>query len=172
MLVPTVLFSLLMAIQTAPVAQVVDCRDEAHRALDFWLGTWDVYDTRSDTKIAESRVETIAGDCALRETYTQSIGANGQPVDYLGTSYSALNGADGTWRQLYVDTAGAALSYTGGIQDRAMVLTARAARLGTRMTLRPQADGSVRQSGDVTKDDGVTWAPGYDFTYRRHKAGQ
>jgi hypothetical protein len=144
-----------------------DCHDKAHRAFDFWLGEWEVSDTASGVPIAQSRIERIAGDCAIRETFTQTVGPNQQPIDYHGTSYSALNNADNTWRQMYVDNQGAALSYTGDLVGDAMVLTARAAALGTQMTVRPMPDGSVRQSGEATQDDGKTWAKGYDFTYRR-----
>ncbi|MEO8673610.1 MAG: hypothetical protein ABI411_20040 [Tahibacter sp.] len=149
-----------------PKKPPVNCADAAHRAFDFWLGGWNVTDTKSGVPIASSKVETIAEQCAIRETYTQAIGPDGKPITYLGTSYSALNTADGTWRQFYVDTGGAALSYSGGFKDGAMVLTALAANVGTRMTVRAQADGSVRQSGEITQDSGATWAPGYDFTYR------
>jgi hypothetical protein len=163
--------ALLLAASSAPPQAAapapIDCRDEAHRALDFWIGDWVVSDTRSGVPIATSRVELIAGNCALRETYDQNVGPGNRPIDYHGTSYSALNSADHEWRQLYVDTGGAALSYFGGVEEGAMVLVARAGSLGTRMTIRKLPDGSVRQSGEITRDGGATWSPGHDFTYRR-----
>jgi hypothetical protein len=37
----------------------------------------------------------------------------------------------------------------------------------TRMTYTSAADGSVRQLGETSSDDGKTWTPNFDFTYRR-----
>jgi translation elongation factor P/translation initiation factor 5A len=36
-----------------------------------------------------------------------------------------------------------------------------------RMVYKPLADGSVRQIGTVSNDQGKTWQPEYDYTYRR-----
>ena len=35
------------------------------------------------------------------------------------------------------------------------------------MTYTPGAGGSVRQAGEQSFDDGRTWQPSFDFTYRR-----
>ncbi|MDB5704298.1 MAG: hypothetical protein JWN66_1414 [Sphingomonas bacterium] len=57
---------------------------------------------------------------------------------------------------------------TGGIVEGAMVLSAAAGPIANRMTVAPQPDGSVRQSGVVSRDGGRTrGAPAYDLTYRR-----
>ena len=37
----------------------------------------------------------------------------------------------------------------------------------TRMTIAAQDDGSVRQTGESSADNGKSWTTGYDFTYRR-----
>ena len=36
-----------------------------------------------------------------------------------------------------------------------------------RMRYRPGADGSVRQSGEASVDEGITWTPSFDLTYRK-----
>lgn len=151
----------------SPPPPPIDCGNSNHKALDFWLGDWSVSDTASGVVIATSRVEKIAKGCALRETYEQTVGPDNLATSYAGTSYSAFNNADRTWRQLYVDTAGAALSYSGTADGKNAVLEAYARKLGTRMTMRARPDGSVRQTGEITRDGGKTWAPGHDFSYRR-----
>jgi hypothetical protein len=155
------------ALAQPPPTRTVDCRDADHRALDFWVGDWVVYDTKSVSRIGTSRIELLLNGCAIKETYEQTIGPAGQALNYRGTSYSALNNADRKWRQLYVDSGGAALSYSGEVEGGAMVLRAAAGAMGTRMSLRPQSDGSVRQIGEITRDGGATWSPGVDLTYRR-----
>jgi hypothetical protein len=169
------LFALLIALplQAAapappPRPQPRDCHDAAHGQYDFFIGDWEVSDSRSGKHVAHSRIEKIMDGCAIRESFDQDVGPAGTQVDYHGTSYTAFNTGDGTWRQFYTDTKGAAFSYTGGIEQRAMVLTAFGGQLGNRLIVAPQPDGSVRQSGVVSTDGGKTWsAPGYDFTYRR-----
>ena len=143
------------------------CGDVDHAALDFWVGDWTVSDTRSATTIAKSRVEKIMDGCALKETFEQTVGPGNRPIKYSGSSYTAFNNADRTWRQFYVDTAGAALSYSGKATGQGVTLEARASKAGTRMVVARQPDGSVRQTGETTRDGGMTWTPGYDFTYRR-----
>jgi hypothetical protein len=155
------------AAATPPKPPAVDCHDQAHRALDFWIGEWTVFDTRSNTALAHSRIEPVMDGCAIRETYDQAVGPGGKAVDYHGTSYTALNALDGLWKQFYVDTRGGALAYAGGVQGDAMVLTASAGKVANRMTYRRLADGSVEQTGEISLDAGKTWIAGYDFTYRR-----
>lgn len=89
------LIALLLAAaapQTAPPPPPkppkVDCSDADHRALDFWIGDWDVYAAGSDYAVAHSRIERIVG-CAISETFDQFTGPGGKPIDYHGRSISA-----------------------------------------------------------------------------------
>lgn len=156
-------------LQAAPAP--VDCTDADHSAFDFWIGDWDVRPTGSDTVIAHSIISEAAGGCAIREDYRQTIGPGGAPSDYQGASFSVFDTTSGTWRQFYIDSAGAVTVFEGGpISDGAMVLVAPGKAPGElrSMTLTPQPDGSVRQVGALSVDNGTSWSPGtYDFTYRR-----
>ena len=152
-----------------PTPPKVDCTDADHRAFDFWIGDWDVSVTGSPGVIARSRIEKIVG-CAISETYDQTIGAGNKPVDYHGRSISSYVQPDKSWRQFYTDNAGTAAILTGGFAGGAMVFTSHVGPVTNRMTVRPNADGSVRQSGEFSTDDGKTWQPGYDFTYRKRAA--
>ena len=151
-----------------PAPPKVDCADADHRAFDFWVGDWDVY--AGPIKVAHSRIEKIVG-CAISETYDQSLGPAGKPVDYHGRSISSYvpagsSGAGG-WRQFYTDSSGAAATLTGGIVDGAMVLLSTNGTVTNRMTVKPNPDGTVNQRGEFSTDDGKTWQPAYDFTYRK-----
>tara|TARA_R110002051_G_scaffold257855_1_gene316848 strand:- start:96 stop:584 length:489 start_codon:yes stop_codon:yes gene_type:complete len=150
-------------VQTAPV----DCSDADHRAFDFWLGDWSVTAAASGTVVAGSRIESVAGGCAIQETYHQTVGPGGTPTDYHGVSFSAFDPIDRLWRQFYVDSGGTVSSFTGRAVDGAMVLVVDRGELQRRMTVAPADDGSVRQTGEVSRDGGRTWTPGYDFIYRR-----
>ena len=150
-----------------PAPPKVDCSDADHRALDFWVGDWDVFAKGSNKPIAHSRIEKIVG-CAISETFDQSIGPNGKPLAYRGRSISAFvpagsAGARG-WRQYYVDSAGTAATLTGNIADGAMIFVSTNGPVTNRMTIKSN-DGSVNQRGEFSTDGGKTWQPAYDFTY-------
>lgn len=151
---------------TLPKPPKVDCTDADHRAFDFWIGDWDVFAAGSKTPVAHSKIEKIVG-CAISETFDQFTGPGGKPIDYHGRSISAYAPADKGWRQYYVDTGGSAAMLTGGIVGGAMVLVSRNGPVTNRMTVKANPDGSVSQRGEFSSDDGKTWSPGYDFTYRR-----
>ncbi len=151
---------------TAPTAASV-CADAAHAEYDFFVGDWIVSDTASGVAVARSRIERIVAGCAIKESFDQAIGPNGKPFEYHGTSYTAYNPRDRRWRQFYVDTSAAAGVLEGGIVNGGMVLTTLFGPVLNRMTVAPQADGSVRQTAVISTDGGVTWGkPVYDFTYR------
>ena len=152
-----------------PTPLAIDCGDADHRAFDFWIGDWDVAPTGAATIIARSRIEKIA-NCAISETYHQTVGPGGRPTDYQGHSISSYVPADRGWRQFYVDNSGRAATLTGGIVDGAMVLSQSVPIGLTRMTVKANPDGTVRQSGELSADGGKTWTPTYDFTYRRRPA--
>ena len=148
-----------------PAPPKVDCSDADHRALDFWIGDWNVAPTGSEVVVARSRIEKIAG-CAISETFEQSVGPGGKPLNYQGRSISSFVPADRNWRQFYVDSGGTAATLTGTVIDGAMVFASRAGPVHNRMTISANADGSVRQKGEFSTD-AKAWAPAYDFTYRR-----
>ncbi|HEX7692858.1 MAG TPA: hypothetical protein VF409_00100 [Sphingomonas sp.] len=149
-----------------PKPPKVDCSDADHTAFDFWIGDWDVYATGSSTIVAHSRIEKIVG-CAISETFDQFTGPGNKPIDYHGRSISAYVPADRNWRQYYVDSGGSASTLTGNVVDGAMVLVSKNGPVTNRMTVKRNPDGSVDQRGEFSTDDGKTWSPGYDFTYRR-----
>ena len=47
-----------------------------------------------------------------------------------------------------------------------MVITGKWGGPLVRMSYSKNADGSVRQWGEQSTDEGKTWAPSFDFTYR------
>ena len=152
-----------------PAPPPVDCTDADHRAFDFWIGDWDVYLTGTTTLVAHSKIEKIVG-CAISETYDQFAGKGGAKVDYHGRSISSYVPGDKNWQQYYVDNAGAAATLKGGMSGTAMVFLSKAGPVTNRMTLKPHPDGSVRQFGEFSTDDGKTWKPAYDFAYRKRTA--
>ena len=96
---------------------------------------------------------------------------------YTGRSLNLYDAATGHWRQFWVDSVGDVTVFTGDATADGMRLTAQgdvepgdASPVTNRMTFTRNADGSVRQHGQQSRDEGVTWVTRYDFTYRRPRA--
>lgn len=164
------------AFQSAPPAQAPAiapaCAGSDYHAFDFWVGEWDVFPNGGSTQIATSSIESMFQGCAIRETWKPLKGGG-------GGSFSHYDGERHYWRQAWVDSSGARVDFDGGPVDGKMVLTGHWANVVAkgkdgliRMTYSRQADGSVRQHGEQSVDQGLTWTTSFDFIYRPRKAGE
>lgn len=140
---------------------------ESHQ-FDFWVGKWEVFPAgHPETKVADSLIEKLYGDCAIRENWMPLKGGN-------GGSFSAWVPEKKVWRQTWI-AAGGFADFTGGWNGKAMVIEGVWPQPGhpeqlTRMTYTPHADGSVEQAGQTSDDGGKTWQPGFDLIYMRPKS--
>ena len=153
---------------TTPIAlsQSSGCAAPEHRQFDFWVGEWNVFRTGKGVQVATSRIEKLYGGCAIRENWMPKSQQGGGSLNGYDTR-------DKIWRQTWLDSSGAYVVFTGGLQGRAMVLTGMWRDANgpgkdslTRMTYTRGEDGSVRQLGEQSADAGKTWQPGFDFTYK------
>ena len=76
------------------------------------------------------------------------------------------------WQQLWVDSSGSWVNFTGAWDGHAMVLEGVWPVPGhpqqkSRMSYRLLADGTVEQSGVTSDDNGETWQPGFDLINTR-----
>jgi hypothetical protein len=165
LLVPAIVAVLAVAARAAEPPPPA-CATPAHRAFDFWLGTWDV-DDASGKPAGRNRITRVHGGCALMEQWEGRGGLT-------GTSLNALDAASGRWHQTWVDSAGNLLRFDGGPVGGGMRLEGEAAdderpqaRVRHRIEWTPQADGRVRQHWQQSKDGGATWLTVFDGWYRR-----
>jgi hypothetical protein len=166
MIVP--LASLLLAQAAAAQATPPACTSEEHAALDFWVGEWDVYPNGRDALVARSRIEKLYGDCAIRENWMPLRGSG-------GGSLSGFDPATGRWHQTWIGSSPGVVHFEGGQDEGKMVLTGSWPGSGpggedglTRMTYSRVEGGAVRQFGEFSADNGVTWQPSFDLIYRPH----
>lgn len=157
--------------QPAPLIQSA-CAGPDYHAFDFWVGEWDVFPNGSSTQVATSSIESMFIGCAIRETWKPLKGGG-------GGSFSHYDSERRYWRQAWVDSSGARVDFDGGPVDGKMVLTGHWANVVAkgkdgliRMTYSKQPDGSVRQHGEQSVDQGLTWTTSFDFIYRPRKAGE
>jgi len=147
------------------------CTDAGFAAFDFWVGEWDVYQNGKDALVAHSKVEKLYGGCAIRENWMPLKGAG-------GGSLSDFEPATGRWHQTWIGSAPGRVDFDGGPSGGKMVLTGWWPHSGpkgedglTRMTYSPSERNGVRQFGEFSADQGLTWQTTFDLVYRRHKAG-
>ena len=136
------------------------CEAAEFHQFDFWVGKWDVYGPNGK-QVANSLIEKVYG-CGIRENW-MPFSKND------GGSLSIYVPGSKQWEQFWVDSGGSRVHFTGGWDGKAMVLTGRWGGPLTRMTYTKADDGSVRQYGEQSTDDGKTWTAAFDFTYRPHK---
>ena len=149
--------------------QAPPCADAARRQFDFWLGSWDVTGPKGEQAIGRSRVESRLGDCVVHEHW---FGKGGT----IGESFNIFNADTGQWEQFWVDNGGNRLHLAGGFADGRMLLEGRHDKADPatgivgreRIAWTPNADGTVRQLWESSKDDGKTWTVSFDGLY--HKA--
>lgn len=137
--------------QAAP--QRPSCQTSEHRAFDFWVGQWVVYDPNGDV-VGSSTIELVLGGCALRESWESVSGGDGR-------SYTFYDRAAEGWHQTWIDEGGNALYLDGEWTGEAMVLGD-----GTNRITWTQIDGgSVRQHWETTADGGSSWSTAFDGEY-------
>lgn len=146
------------------------CSDPAYRQFDFWIGEWTV--TANDQLAGTNTIRPIHGGCALEENW-QGAGEGG----VSGSSFNIYDMATDHWHQTWVDGHGLLLQLDGGLVDGAMVMRGRRpARDGSgmvthRISWTPNADGSVRQLWEATRD-GQHWTVVFDGLYTRAAADE
>lgn len=116
-------------------------------------------------RLGTNRIERTVGGCALAESWEGTSGSHGR-------SLSAWDPGDSKWHQTWVDNEGTVLVIAGGIVNGEMVMEGeRRLADGTRQLERiswtPDADGTIRQFWQSSRDGGMRWTVVFDGTYRR-----
>lgn len=142
------------------------CKSPQHRQFDFWVGKWDVYPTGKDKQVARSLIENLYDGCVIRENW---MPFSGTP----GGSLNTYDPDDGKWHQVWMDASNARVSFDGEYDGERMILTGlwkgaqKPGEVGlVRMTYTRLPGDEVRQFGEISTDQGATWKPFFDFTYK------
>lgn len=149
---------------TAGAQQPAACAATQHRQFDFWIGTWDVT-APGGQRAGTNRIERILSGCALYESWEGATGSRGH-------SFTAWDPGDNKWHQTWVDNEGTVLMIAGGLVNGEMVMEgerrlADGTRQLNRLTWTPNADGTIRQIWQTSRDQGMRWTLVFDGLYRR-----
>lgn len=137
--------------------------NDDRRALDFWVGAWEVVDP--DGKLLGiNTIQKAENGFLLTETWSSQDGGSGSSVNFFDP-------ADNMWHQIWVDSRGSVIRFAGNVHDGAMVMNgtsvdASGKSRSMRMTLTPQDDKTVRQHLEQSTDGGNTWATVFQGTYQ------
>ncbi len=115
------------------------CSEPESRWFDFRVGDWDA--KMADGGVARIHTIAILGDCVIEENYYDS---NGQRA----LSWGRYVPADNEWKQVWVNSGGAYLSFAGGERDGLLELALRA------------TDGQpvYRMRWDAVRQDSYGWS--------------
>jgi hypothetical protein len=149
------------------------CNSAEARQLDFWLGEWDLSwpaeqagGEPGETMTGTNRLTKLFGDCVIEENFATS------DESYHGRSLSVFDPNVGLWRQTWVDSQGAYLVFTGGMEGSEMILSTTPVADGdqvivNRMVFSDITPTSLYWRWQRTTDAGVKWSDRWTITYQR-----
>ena len=166
------LLSLLLFKMPASFAQS-PCSDLNFRQLDFWIGDWDVYG-KNDQKAGKSKITLIFDSCVILEEWESA--AAQQNLVFKGKSFNSYNTVSKQWQQTWTDNTGNTTEFLRGVGSDGKVTYYADKVAGAdnkyfmrRLTFTKLSADKVRQFGERSDDQGVTWKDEYNLEYRRHK---
>ncbi len=141
------------------------CATPAHGEFDFWVGDWDV--TLADGKPAgTNHIEKILAGCVVFENWQSASSP------FAGKSINTYDPLTGTWNQVWVDTGGSTIQFSGKRKGNVMDMTgSQKSADGTmffKLSYTLNSDGSVRQLWQQSTDR-QQWEVIFDGMYRRRK---
>jgi len=151
---------LLMAIFVGAQNQSPCSSPKAHE-FDFWIGNWTVYQNGTEKIVGHNNIVAVADGCGIQENWKDVTGSN------VGTSLNKYAFRKGKWQQFWIDNSGLTLELEGDYADNKMVMMGQSPNSTDRITWFKNADGTVRQLWEQSKDKGTTWTVAFDGLYKK-----
>ncbi|MEO7310190.1 MAG: hypothetical protein ABIX01_07335 [Chitinophagaceae bacterium] len=147
------------------------CSRPEYRQFDFWLGEWEAFGINGK-KAGDSKITMILDSCIILEEWTSASVSQG--LRYAGKSFNTYNAATKQWQQTWVDNFGGSNEYLlGKFENNQIVFLSspfpfkKDTMAIRRLSFTNLSPIKLRQYGEISKDNGVTWATEYDLEYRR-----
>jgi hypothetical protein len=149
------------------------CSQPAYRQFDFWIGEWEAFG-KNGQKAGDSKVSLILDSCIIQEEWSSASVTQG--LRYAGKSFNTWNAATKQWQQTWVDNAGGTNEYLlGKFENNQIIFSSKPFPFSKdtvairKMTFTNLNRTTLRQHGEISKDNGVSWSTEYDLEYRRKK---
>jgi len=144
------------------------CSAPEYRALDFWLGDWEVRDAGGALQ-GTNRIAADLSGCAVRESWTDVSGERGESLFYLDR-------AARRWKQVWITSEGAwkeksqveaPADAPGAVRFQGELPRPEGGTTLDRTTLTPLPGGRVRQRIEQSRDGGASWPAFWEGIYSR-----
>ncbi|MGH8252252.1 MAG: hypothetical protein ACREVI_16435 [Steroidobacteraceae bacterium] len=144
--------------------QSMECEAPQYRQLDFWIGNWNVIDQTTGKQVGASRIEKQLNGCLIHEFW------NGTD-QFTGQSFNLYNRETKHWQQVWVDSRGQRIDFTGQFHGDGLYYEGTFRSAGkevlTKMTFLKIKDQRVRQIWEQSNDQGESWKVVFDGLYVR-----
>lgn len=149
-------------------SSVLPCHNETLGQFDFWIGEWQVLDTKSGKLTAYDRISKELKGCIVMQQWTQlndDFRTTGVPYRLRGMSVTGFDGSQ--WIQTWVDNMGGTIVLKGSVKDSKAVLQTYETSFGWhyRFHIDANADGSVHYYGYTAREGTNDWETAWDLTY-------
>ncbi len=149
------------------------CSSPEYRQFDFWIGEWEAFNVNGQ-KAGDSKISLILDSCIILEEWTSATVNRG--MRYAGKSFNTYNATTKQWQQTWVDNAGGSNEYlVGKFGDNKMIFQSTPFQFSKdtmairKMTFTNISPVKLRQFGEISKDNGISWSTEFDLEYRRRK---
>src|SRR5262245_28466680 len=134
--------------------EALKCDTPEHRQLDYWIGSWDVYDQKTNKLVGSSRIEKRLAGCVIFESWSGSD-------NFEGHSFNLYNREAAKWQQVWVDSRGQRIDFNGEVRQDGIHYEGPFRSAGkevlARMKFLKLQDQKVRQLWEQSTDNGKTW---------------
>lgn len=165
---------------------VIPCGHPAWRVLDFWVGEWQVFHTKTDKIAGYDRVIRTLKGCSIQQnwvSFDDHFSSPYVPFRMSGKSLTAFNGRE--WIQFWVDNQAGSQILRGKFENK--IFTFYGDRLigGHQYRLKIFKEGKIvrvinerqykgKEGKSETSDDASEkslkgWQVLFDFTYKRNR---
>jgi len=144
------------------------CSSPEAKQFDFWVGDWDLTwtDKNGNTQTGTNSITKTLNNCVIEENFT------GGP--FIGRSLSVYNPNKKVWQQTWVDNSGGYLEFSGGFDDKKMILsreliTKDNKKVKQRMIFYNITENKLDWNWEKSTDDGKIWQLAWKIHYLRKK---
>lgn len=169
----SLLLSLIQLSSYSQTSSRLPCSHPEYRQFDFWIGEWEAFG-KNGQKAGDSKISLILDSCIILEEWT-SASVN-QGIRYAGKSFNTWNTATKQWQQTWVDNVSGANEYLQGkFEDNKIIYTSSPFPVSKdtmairKMTFTNLSPEKLRQHGEISKNNGISWTTEYELEYRRKK---
>ena len=167
----TIYCILLMLLSITGLAQKSSpcSEDSIYHTLDFWLGTWEVYDEEKKTLLGKNSIQKELNGCAITEHWKSMEGGEGRSLFYVDNKtknwkqvWVTINANEpmGQKEKTLIESAINSVLFEGSYPYNGITLLDR-----TRLTELPSGD--VKQEIMISSDAGKNWRTIFMGTYQK-----